>query len=78
MTPTARILAHPVAGLDKKGNQRGHIAGSDEIVELPWPDGRTVRTTRWAMQDFLNSLSEDDHRGYRHGCVQGEDLVRHQ
>jgi hypothetical protein len=40
------------------------LSGSDEILELPRPAGRTLRTTRRAMQDSPDSLSEDGHRGH--------------
>jgi hypothetical protein len=39
------------------------LSGNDEMVMLDWPDGRTVQTTRRAMQDFLDSLREDDQHG---------------
>lgn len=41
------------------------MSADDEVFEFPWPDGRVVRTTRRAFDDFVNWLQSRGNDGQK-------------
>ena len=39
------------------------ISGNDEVIEFPLGNGQFVRTTRWALDDFLDWLEGREDNG---------------
>ena len=54
MTITSRI---------KRIEKQLGITGDDELVEIPWPDGRIHRTTRRKLNEFLDWLKGREDNG---------------
>ncbi len=54
-----RNLKRRVARVERRFDMRPE----DEIIEFPWPDGRTVRMTRRELDGFLDWLKSREDNG---------------